>query len=151
MLALVFELGGVRCALPCAQIHEVLPLLPLETLPGLAAHVAGMLIYRGSVIPVLDVGPLLTGEKSPPRMSTRLVVVEVAGRQCALVCPGAHAVRQLESFAGTAAPLFGAGLVERVLADGGTPVHIVALAALAPHLPGVQLPTRSHEGARALP
>jgi chemotaxis signal transduction protein len=151
MLALVFDLGGVRCALPCAQIHEVLPLLPLQGLPGLAEHVAGMFVYRGSVIPVLDAGLLLNRVKSPLRLSTRLVVVHVAGRQVALVCPGAHAVRVLAPFAGATAPLFGEGLIERVLADDGAPVHVLSLSALAPHLPAANPSTRSHEGTRALP
>jgi chemotaxis signal transduction protein len=149
MLALVFELGSVRYALPCAQIHEVLPLLPLSALPGLAEHVAGMLVYRGSVIPVLDLGSLLAAQKSPERLSTRLVVVSLEGRHVALICPGAHAVRVLEPFAGASAPLFGAGLIERVLVDAGAPVHCLSLGALASRVPAAV--TGSHEGARALP
>jgi chemotaxis signal transduction protein len=148
MLALVFELGAVRCALPCAQIHEVLPLLPLTSLPGLPEHVAGVLVYRGSVVPVIDLGCLLLGAKSPPRMSTRLVVVNLDSQQVALICPGAHAVRVLEPFAGTTTPLFGAGLIDRVLADAGAPVHCLSPGALVRHVPTA---TGGHEGVRALP
>jgi chemotaxis signal transduction protein len=149
MLALTFELGSVRYALPCAQIHEVLPLLPLNALPGLAEHVAGMLIYRGGIIPVIDLGSLLAAQRSPERMSTRLVVVSLDNRYVALICPGAHAVRVLEPFAGASTPLFGAGLIERVLADAGAPVHCLSLGALISHVPAAA--TGSHEGARALP
>lgn len=75
MLFLLFSLDEARYALPARQIVELLPYLPLRPWPRCAAAVAGLIDYRGTPMPVLDLSQLLLGRPAPRRMSTRLLVV----------------------------------------------------------------------------
>ncbi len=75
MLALIFHVGGDRYALPCRDIVEVIPQVALRPVPQAPRFVAGMMVYRGSVVPVIDLGELFAGRRVDNRMSTRSIVV----------------------------------------------------------------------------
>ena len=75
MTALLFEAGRQRYALDVAPIVEVVPAVRLRALAGVPPSVAGVLRYRGAVVPVVDVSQVLTGQPSRPSFSTRLVIV----------------------------------------------------------------------------
>jgi chemotaxis-related protein WspB len=76
MLFLIFHLGAERYALDCRQIVAVLPQMPLKTLPGTPAWVAGVLPYQGSAVPVIDVPALALGRPAASLLSTRMVLVD---------------------------------------------------------------------------
>ncbi|MGE0450471.1 MAG: chemotaxis protein CheW [Vicinamibacterales bacterium] len=75
MTALLFEAARQRYALDVSSIIEVIPAVRLRTLTGVPACVAGVLRYRGAVVPVIDVNQVLTGQPARPSFSTRLVIV----------------------------------------------------------------------------
>lgn len=75
MLFLLFQLGGDRYALDAGQVVEVLPLVALKALPGAARGVAGLLDYRGTAVPVVDLAALALGTAAAARVSTRLLIV----------------------------------------------------------------------------
>lgn len=75
MLFLLFQLGGDRYALDAGQIVEVLPLVALKALPGAARGVAGLLDYRGTAVPVVDLAAMALGTPAAARVSTRLLIV----------------------------------------------------------------------------
>ena len=75
MLFLVFELGTDRYALEVRQIAEVLPLLETTGIPGAPPAIAGLLAYRGALIPVIDLVHLTIGRPAARRLSTRIVLV----------------------------------------------------------------------------
>src|SRR5262245_7266586 len=75
MPALLFEAGGQRYGLDVSHIIEILPAVPLRGLAGVPYYVAGLLRYRGAVVPVLDISRLLGGASAVSRLSTRLVIV----------------------------------------------------------------------------
>jgi purine-binding chemotaxis protein CheW len=56
---LAFRCGGERYAFDTAWVTRVLPLLPLTLLPGVPAHVAGITMWEGEVLAVLDLRVLL--------------------------------------------------------------------------------------------
>jgi chemotaxis signal transduction protein len=146
MLSLLFEAGALRCALPCARIEEVLPLMLLEPVPGAAGAFAGLLAFRGQMLPVLDAGLLLGGAPSPRKLSTRLVVIAGA-RPLALICAGAHDVQALGPLpAGTEQPS-PHPLIARVMLSGARPVHCLAVDLLAARLLQLQ-GEDGREGAR---
>ena len=79
MLHLLFKAGDDLCVLDARRIREVAQLVNLQALHGAPACLAGICIYRGVVIPVLDAG-LLTGHQACPRfLSTRIAMVSYAG------------------------------------------------------------------------
>ena len=75
MLCLAFRLEEERYALDVGQIVEVLPLVQIRRVSHAANGVAGVILYRGTAMPVVDLSQLLVGRPSHRRLSTRIVVV----------------------------------------------------------------------------
>jgi chemotaxis-related protein WspB len=78
MLYLLFSLGPDRYALPATEIVEVLPWVAMKSLPGAPKGVAGLINWRGRLLPVIDLSENTVGEPSVPRISTRVAIVNVA-------------------------------------------------------------------------
>jgi chemotaxis-related protein WspB len=75
MLFLLFQVGAHRYAIDAGQVAEVLPLVPITAIARAPEEVAGVLVYRGSPVPVVDLSQLLEGRSAARRLSTRIVVV----------------------------------------------------------------------------
>jgi chemotaxis-related protein WspB len=78
MLFLIFQLGQDRYALEASRVVEVLPLVSLKRLPQAPKGVAGVFIYHGQPIPVIDVSELTLGKPAAERMSTRIILMNYA-------------------------------------------------------------------------
>ncbi len=76
MLYLLVQLGSDRYAISARDIVEVLPIVGLKSLPGAPRGVAGLLDYRGTAVPVVDLVGLALGRPAARRVSTRLLVVD---------------------------------------------------------------------------
>jgi chemotaxis-related protein WspB len=76
MLFILFQIRRDRYALPASDIIEVLPLINLKGLPNAPAGVAGILNYRGTPVPVIDVNEMILGEPAAQRLSTRIILVK---------------------------------------------------------------------------
>ena len=77
MLALAFDVGELRLALAATYVVEVLhrrELLPLALAPR---GIAGLLPFRGSLTPVVDLCQLLLQRDCAPLRSSRLIVVSL--------------------------------------------------------------------------
>lgn len=79
MLILTFRLGPERYAIEANRITEVIPRVPLRVLPHAPASVAGLLPYRGRIVPVLDLKALVGHGPCADALSTRIMIVEVTG------------------------------------------------------------------------
>ncbi|OGQ95047.1 MAG: hypothetical protein A2521_00430 [Deltaproteobacteria bacterium RIFOXYD12_FULL_57_12] len=75
MLLLLFEIGEGRYALTADQLVEVVPLVQVKKIPLAPPYVVGLLNYRGTPTPVLDLGELLIGTPCEPKFSTRTIIV----------------------------------------------------------------------------
>lgn len=75
MLFLLFQLGSDRYALPAADVAEVLPLVAFKSLPGAPRGVTGLIDYRGTAVPVIDLSALALGRPAEHRVSTRLLMI----------------------------------------------------------------------------
>ncbi|MEO6066216.1 MAG: chemotaxis protein CheW [Lysobacterales bacterium] len=75
MLALAFRLGTTRYALRARDVVEVLPRRLLRDLPAAPAGIVGLLAYRGTLTPVVDLCRILLDRNCAPRRSTRIVIV----------------------------------------------------------------------------
>lgn len=80
MLFLLFQLGDARYALDANLVAEVLPCIAVTSIAQAPPGVAGVLNYRGSPVPAIDLSQLLLGRPAQRRMSTRLVLVHVPDR-----------------------------------------------------------------------
>lgn len=76
MLMLLLRAGEQTYAIPTSQIVEIVPRVELRVVPGAPSHVAGLLRYRGGVVPVVDLSQLLAGTAARNVLSTRIVLAE---------------------------------------------------------------------------
>ncbi len=91
-LRLLCEVGGLLCALPLANVGEVMRPLPLETISGVPEFVMGITPIRGTVTPVISCAALLGIAASTPG---RFVVVRADDHQVALAVDAVIGVRGL--------------------------------------------------------
>lgn len=63
----LFPLGNKRFALPAAQVTELAQPDMLQRFPHTTKLLAGVLLRRGRIIPVLDVAEVLVGPDAPAR------------------------------------------------------------------------------------
>lgn len=77
-LHVLFRLGDDLCALDAREVVEILPLVKTRPLPRAPAGIAGLIDYRGTVLPVVDVSLLALGRPHAEFLSTRIVVVHYA-------------------------------------------------------------------------
>jgi chemotaxis-related protein WspB len=75
MLVLTFQVGGERLALDLRQIHEVVPSVRLQRVAGSPPWLAGVFVYRGQIVPVIDLPRLVGAEACPRHLSTRIILV----------------------------------------------------------------------------
>ena len=91
----VVRLGGSRYALPMAAVAEVGRPPALTRVPGLPEWVAGVANWRGRVLGVIDLRPLLGGERGPLDRRGRLVVLSHAGVTVGLLTEGVEGTTDL--------------------------------------------------------
>ena len=77
MLALAFHAGAANLAIPARQVIEVLPRVPLRETSLAPAAVVGLLPYRGTLTPVVDLCLLVAGRNASARLGTRIIVVKI--------------------------------------------------------------------------
>ncbi len=134
MLLLVFEAGNNRYGIEASEIIEVIPVVSFQRIPHAPVYVAGLLNYRGAVVPVIDLQALLGENPARRLLSTRIMVVRfpsAAGpdRQLGLLAERITETRRCE-----AADLQPAGVQPEgakylgpVLADSGSFVQKVTV------------------------
>lgn len=78
MLALGFHVGDLRLAMPVHFVVEVLARRALRPLAMAPAGVVGLLPFRGTLTPVVDLCQLMLGRPCRELRSSRLIIVELA-------------------------------------------------------------------------
>lgn len=82
---LVFRQRGRHLALPIGGIAEIIRLVTLNPLPEQPDYVAGVINYRGEILPVLDLWYLLDKDPPPLRAEMGIIVAEIGGRRFGLI------------------------------------------------------------------
>jgi chemotaxis-related protein WspB len=134
MLALLFQIGADRLALDVRQVREVVPWVRLQRVASGPGWLAGVFIYRGQAVPVIDLHQLLAGAECPKRLSSRIIMVshpaDPSGRFVGLLAAQVADVRELEPptpNGPSSVPEFGQALVL-----GRELIRVVQLDALLP-------------------
>jgi chemotaxis signal transduction protein len=83
--AIVVRLGVARYAVPMADVAEVVPVPRVTRVPGMPVWLAGVVNWRGHVLPLLDLRPVLGEPMSPLPTSSRIVVLTRDGIEAGLV------------------------------------------------------------------
>lgn len=63
----LFPLGEKRFALPAACVTELARAADLQSFPHTSRLISGVLVRRGTIVPVLDIAQQLVGASAPPR------------------------------------------------------------------------------------
>ena len=71
----ILRFAGARYAVDMASVAEVVPVPDMTRVPGAPAWLSGVVNWRGRVLPVVDLRPLVGAPLSPMPTSARLVVV----------------------------------------------------------------------------
>ena len=79
MLLLLFRTGDQLFAVEARRVAQVLPRVPLRPIPHAPRFLAGLLPYRGVVVPVVDFGILLGLPAGRDLLSTRIILTEIGG------------------------------------------------------------------------
>lgn len=93
---IVVRLGGSRYALPMSSVAEVGRPPSLTRVPGLPAWLAGVANWRGRVLAIIDLRPLLTAAAAPLDRRARLVVLNRGGVPVGLLTEGVEGTEQLD-------------------------------------------------------
>lgn len=80
MLLLLFYLGDEMYTIKCEKVREVVPMVRLKEMSQAPAFVAGLLNYRGVIVPVIDLRWLIQGTPCELRLSTRIILVDFEGK-----------------------------------------------------------------------
>jgi purine-binding chemotaxis protein CheW len=91
----VVRLGGCRYALPMPAVAEVGRPPSLTRVPGLPGWVAGVANWRGRVLAVLDLRPLLSADPAQLDRRGRLVVLTRNGITAGLLTEGVEGTSDL--------------------------------------------------------
>lgn len=140
MQLLTFTVAGQDYAIASRRVVEVLPLVPARPLPRTPAYVRGIFTYRGSLVPLVDLGLRLADRPPTERLSTRVIVVELEARggapapRLGLVAENVISIRSAED-ADAALPalvLAAAPFLGRLLRLGGRTVQLIEVDRLLP-------------------
>ncbi len=77
MLNLTFCIGPTRFMVDARRVSQVVARVPLRTLPLTEAFVVGLLDFRGTVMPVVDLATRLFGTSCTSSLGTRIIIVQI--------------------------------------------------------------------------
>jgi purine-binding chemotaxis protein CheW len=93
-LSLLCRVDTRFCALPLENVIETTRPLPIEPVSGAPDFVLGLSIVRGSAVPIVDAGRVLSGKPSVP---TRFLILKVGERRVGLAVEAVLGIRTLSS------------------------------------------------------
>jgi len=94
-----FEVGGRPIAIDVAQLREVVRFRAATPLPGAPTQIEGVIDLRGTLVPVVDLGRLLGGERLCPGPRSRIAVAEIDGLAIGLAVDAALEILSVEATA----------------------------------------------------
>jgi twitching motility protein PilI len=142
--AVVVRFGGARYAVPMADVAEVIPVPRVTRVPGTPTWLTGVVNWRGRVLAVVDLRPVIGDPMSPLPSSARLLVLTSDVAEAGLLVEAVTGLLSPDRSApepvpATVVPAV-AELVTGVLDDGG-PVSLLdagAVLRLRATLPSVR-------------
>lgn len=96
MEVLVFSVRGEPCALPVADVREILRAVAVTRLPHAPAVVEGIVDVRGEIVPVLDIRERFGLPRSDIHPEEHFILARAGGRPVLLRADRALEVRDVE-------------------------------------------------------
>lgn len=92
-----FRLGDALFAADVFAVERVLRYVPPRPIPDVPAWIAGVVDYRGRVVPVLDLRARFELPAEPPRPGTRLLVLHADGEWVGAIVDAVTEVAAVEA------------------------------------------------------
>ncbi|MBX7103884.1 MAG: chemotaxis protein CheW [Gemmataceae bacterium] len=132
MLVLAFQVGSESVGLDIRRVHAVVPRVRLQPVSGSPAWLAGAFVYRGVMVPVVDLCQLIGAGECPPELSSRIVLIhrdDSSGTANLLGLLAAHVadIREIDGDLTAAQPLSGREAINLgpTLVDGTTIMRLL--------------------------
>lgn len=138
MMMLLFKVNGDRYGVDVTDVVEVVPCVPLQKLPKSPANIAGLLNYRGSVIPVINGSILIGGQGVRPCLSSRIIMLRLENIRFSCIGLLAESVTETiriddDRFTATGLTDGGVSLVDKIVLDDGGMIQHINLKELIPN------------------
>jgi len=133
MLHVLCRIGRDEYAITAEAVERVLPYAALKAIPGAPAGIAGLLNYRGSAVPVVDLSAALTGIPAALVFSTRILLcplAESASGRIGLVAEQVSRTEELD--ASQPAGASGAECLKEICLSNGNLVQKLEVPAILP-------------------
>jgi len=138
----IVRFGSARYAVAMSAVAEVVPVPVSSRVPGCPRWLAGVVNWRGRVLPVIDPRTLLGTVLAPLPSSARLLVLSVDGIEAGLIGEAVTGLLEAGDSAAEPAPATAsaqaAALVTGVVTDSAGPICLLdasAVLALRSQLP----------------
>ena len=125
MLALTFQVGADRVAVDVRRVREVVPWVRVTPASGGPVWLAGVFVYRGRVVPVVDLHRLTGTGECPPHLSSRVILVPRADSPDELVGLLATQVADVRDLPAPPARTAGGPLLGPPVADGAGIIRLL--------------------------
>ncbi len=76
MMMLLFNIDGERYSLSVADVVELVPYVTLQNLPKAPEYIAGLMNYRGNIVPVVELSILICDRPVKRLMSSRIILIK---------------------------------------------------------------------------
>jgi purine-binding chemotaxis protein CheW len=83
---ITFRLGGQLFGVDLATTLVVADLAKIAVVPGAPRHVLGVMNYRGGIVPVVDLRPLLGLAAGPPRHDAKVLIFDSPASEKGVGC-----------------------------------------------------------------
>jgi purine-binding chemotaxis protein CheW len=141
----IVRYGGSRYAVAMSSVAEVVPVPALTRVPGCPRWLAGVVNWRGRVLPVIDPRTLLGADLNPLPTSARLLVLSVDGIEAGMIGEAVSGLLEAGATNPEPTPATASSqvttLVTGVVSDSAGPISLLDAAAvlrLRSELPSVR-------------
>ncbi|MGD2062495.1 MAG: chemotaxis protein CheW [Nitrospirota bacterium] len=108
--ACLFSLCGETLAIDVGQVYEVVQEAAVTPLPQVPLGLAGVINFRGEILPLIDLAPWLTSSTRPPGGTMSAMVVQANGTQLSLRIDAINDVAELQEMFQAEAEILRPGL-----------------------------------------
>lgn len=125
----IFQCGGIRCALARADVQRIVPLPALSRPPTLPPIMAGIANLAGVALPVIDATTLfaLTSDETVDPLYRHILVMRLSDAQTlGLLVDRVLDVRAIETGAEIDPTSSLNGCVDAMSMHGGEPLHVLS-------------------------
>ncbi len=91
----VFDLASELYGVDIADVREIIRMQSITRVPGAPPFIEGVINLRGKVVPVVDLRKRLDLQINEQTQETRIVVVDIAGRDVGVIVDGVTEVLRI--------------------------------------------------------